>query len=81
MPALHHAALTLERLRTETADGGTQPELQALAGELGASARLIAQGLAVAQGMARLLAPAAGGYRQDGEPAPLTPTGTLLVRG
>ncbi len=81
MSALHQAALTLERLGTETTDGGTFLQLQAPAGELGASGKLIAQGLAVTQGLARLLAPAAGGYRRDGEPALLKLAGTLLVRG
>jgi hypothetical protein len=85
MPALQRAAATLESLRPEL-PGNDQPksesrrELQALARELRASGALIAHGLAVTQGTARLLAPAAG-YRRDGEPAPLKTIGTLEVLG
>ncbi len=81
-PALQNAALDLERLRNDPVlrTGLAREELEALARELRAAARLTAQGLELARGMARLLAPAAG-YGQDGEPAPLKLRGTLLVRG
>lgn len=80
VPALQDAALELERLRHDPAAPAVRAELEALARELHGVARLIAQGLELTRGMARLLAPAAG-YGQDGEPAPLNPPGTVLVRG
>ena len=85
MPALQQAGATLQSLRPVLLKEGpleseSRRELEALARELRASGALIAQGLAVTQGLARLLAPAAG-YRQDGEPAPLKTGGTLEVRG
>jgi hypothetical protein len=106
MPALQHAAATLESLQSEALRRSEGPqseaprpeelkpnlmnkdplesesrrELEAVSKDLRASAALIAQGLAITQGMARLLAPAAG-YRHDGEPAPLNTAGTLEIRG
>jgi hypothetical protein len=91
MPALQQAVATLGSLQAESSqteslqvrspESAPRQELEAVARELSASGKLIAQGLALTQGMARLLAPVTGGYRQDGEPAPLQPAGTLLVRG
>ncbi len=85
MPALHLAAQTLELMRSETPDPASKPvlarELALVEGELRACTRLIAQGLALTQGVARLLAPASSSYRQDGEPVPLPADATVLVRG
>jgi hypothetical protein len=91
MPALQQAAATLEALRSESPrpeslrnespEFELRREIEALARELRGSEKLIAQGLALTQGMAGLLAAATAGYRHDGEPAALRPSGTLLVRG
>jgi hypothetical protein len=95
LPALQDAALTLERL-TSTFGGpeggrrgppgaliepGTRRELKALAGELDTAGRLIAHGLAFQQGLTRLLASSAAGYRPDGEPVELSAAGSISVRG
>jgi hypothetical protein len=85
-PALREAVLALEGLRAtplseELRGEASRAELRALARELSASAKLIAQGLAFAQGMARLLAPATAAYRPDGEPIPFKIASTIVVRG
>lgn len=79
-PELQEAALELERLRNHPPGAEARPELEALARELRTIERLIAQGLDLTRDMARLLAPSTG-YREDGEPAPLHPSGSLLIRG
>lgn len=86
VPALQEAALDLERLRAETLDkqspdSGTRRELDALARELRGAGKLIAQGMAFTQGMARVLAPATADYRPDGEPVVAKTASTLLIRG
>jgi hypothetical protein len=81
VPALQQAAAALEQLRGGPPEAGSRGDLEALARDLRACGRLIAQGLAFTQGMARVLAPAATSYRPDGEPVPLKAPGTLLVRG
>jgi hypothetical protein len=81
IPALQAAVLSLQRLRGESPEPGLRGELEALKRELRAPARLIAQGLKLTQGMARLLASSTAGYQQDGQPAALKSGGTLLVRG
>jgi hypothetical protein len=86
MPALQQAAAILESLQAESLqerspESKSREELEAVARELRTTGKLIAQGLALTQGMARLLAPVTCGYRQDGEPAPFQTAGTLLVRG
>lgn len=81
MPALQTAVLNLERLRAASPEPELRGELEALQRDLRAPARLIAQGLALTQGMARLLGSTSAGYQQDGQPAALKAGGTLLVRG
>lgn len=88
LPALQEAAVTLERLErerqardAEAPHAGLRDELEALATELRAPAKLIAQGLAFVRGMSRLLAPPTADYQPDGEPVPLKPPSSLLVRG
>jgi hypothetical protein len=87
MPALQRAAAMLESLRREAPDkhpaSSKRPneELEALSRELRAVGKLIAQGVALTQGMARLLAPPTAGYCQDGEPATFRTPGTVLERG
>lgn len=81
LPALHAAVLSLQQLRAESPEPGLCGELEALKRELRAPARLIAQGLALSQRMARQLASTTAGYQQDGQPAALKAGGTLLVRG
>jgi hypothetical protein len=81
LPALQEAAVTLERLKTESIQPESRRELEALARDLRSAGRLIAQGLAFQRGWARLLASASSGYRPDGEPVSLQAAGSISVRG
>lgn len=81
LPELQEAAVTLERLKSESIAPESRGELEALARELRTAGRLIAQGLAFQRGWARLLASATSAYRPDGEPVPLPVAGSLSVRG
>ncbi len=72
--------MLLERCKSGQPDGACRGELEALSSELRIAAKLLTQGLALTQGMARLLTPATG-YRQDGEPAQFQAAGSVLIRG
>jgi hypothetical protein len=81
IPVLQQAAVMLERLAApECTESASRRELEAVEKELRAAKKMIVHGQALTQGMARLLVPAAE-YQQDGEPAPVQPLRTLLVRG
>ena len=62
-------------------ESGSRADIESLAQELRVCERLILQGMEVARGMGRLLAPATAAYDPDGEPAPLAAARTILVRG
>jgi len=81
VPALKDAAAVLDRLRNQELDPEAKQELHALSIQLRGLGKLAAQGLGFTQGMARLLAPASGSYRPDGEPVRPNSPGTIWVRG
>ena len=80
-PALEEAALALQELQQESPEPDARAEAEALAREIQGASKLIANGAAVARGMARLLASAAACYGPDGEPAAVAPQSTIAVRG
>jgi hypothetical protein len=84
LPALEAALHDLQGLQQDhlTQDHGSERrELGALAAELRAAGSLIMHGLQFQVGWAKLVATSFGGYRPDGEPRPLQPSGNIWVRG
>ncbi len=81
VPALQDGAVILDRLRDQELDAQERRELYALSAQLRGLGKLVARGLGLTHGMVRLLAPASGSYRPDGEPVPPNSPGTIWVRG
>jgi len=88
LPALEEAASCLRTVQGKLAEelpphvrSDLRREIRALQQQIAVVLRLIAAGAAFAEGWARMLGAATGGYTPAGSPTPLTPSQRLRVEG